>query len=199
MLPADFEGTLTPRQVAERSNLEKELNARSAQGRGFPKTIEFEPLKPEGNLADAGPLEFNQFDSDDGWLTVAWDRQQEEVTPRRRSVELRSASRLQLPIVVAVSRDARIYAADVAVFSLVTHATGRRHRVRLSAAAVDRPRRRAARCLAGVSRPLRAAAASDRNVRRAKTPTFSTTRAASTGSRIRTSTTCSAFRSTACC
>jgi hypothetical protein len=76
MLPANFKGSLTPRQVAERSNLEKELNARSAQGRGFPKTVEFEPLKPEDALEDAGPLEFNQFNSDGGWLTVAWDRKQ---------------------------------------------------------------------------------------------------------------------------
>jgi hypothetical protein len=76
MLPANFKGSLTPRQVAERSNLEKELNARSAQGRGFPKTVEFESLKPEDALKDAGPLEFNQFNSDGGWLTVAWDRKQ---------------------------------------------------------------------------------------------------------------------------
>jgi hypothetical protein len=74
MLPANFKGQLTPTQVAERSNLEKELNARSAQGRGFPMTIEFEALEPEGELADVGPLEFNQFNSDGGWLTVAWDR-----------------------------------------------------------------------------------------------------------------------------
>jgi hypothetical protein len=76
MLPANFRGSLTPRQVAERSNLEKELNARSAQGRGFPKTVEFDPLTPEDALEDAGPLEFNQFNSDAGWLTVAWDRKQ---------------------------------------------------------------------------------------------------------------------------
>jgi hypothetical protein len=74
MLPADFKETLTPRQVAERSNLEKELNARSAQGRGFPMTVEFEALKPDEALEGAGPLEFNQFNSDGGWLTVAWDR-----------------------------------------------------------------------------------------------------------------------------
>ncbi len=74
MLPANFRGSLTSRQVAERSNLEKELNARSAQGRGFPKTVEFEPLQPDDALANAGPLEFNQFNADGGWLTVAWDR-----------------------------------------------------------------------------------------------------------------------------
>ena len=40
----------------------------------------------------------------------------------------------------------------VLAYSLRTHETNRRHRVRLPAAAVGRPRRRAARCLAGVSR-----------------------------------------------
>jgi hypothetical protein len=75
MLPANFRGQLTSRQVAERRNLEEELNARSEQGRGFRKTIEFEAIQPEGDLADAGPLEYNQFDSDGGWLIVAWDRQ----------------------------------------------------------------------------------------------------------------------------
>lgn len=74
MLPADFKDSLTPRQVAERSNLEKEFNARSAQGRGFPLTVEFDPLQPDDALKNAGPLEFNQFNSDGGWLVVAWDR-----------------------------------------------------------------------------------------------------------------------------
>jgi hypothetical protein len=74
MLPADFDGTLSSRQTAERRNLEEELNERSAQGRGFPTTIEFEPIKPEGALADAGPLEWNEFTSEDGWLSLAWDR-----------------------------------------------------------------------------------------------------------------------------
>ncbi len=78
MLPADFRGQLSTRQVAERANLEKELNARSAQGRGFPKSFELEPLTPEGNLAEAGPLVFNQFESGDGWLVAAWDRQSKD-------------------------------------------------------------------------------------------------------------------------
>jgi hypothetical protein len=43
-------------------------------------TIEFQSLKPTGALADAGPLEYNQFSSDNGWLTLAWDRQKK---PRR--------------------------------------------------------------------------------------------------------------------
>ncbi len=74
MLPADFDGTLSSRQTAERRNLEEELNERSAQGRGFPTTIEFEPIRPQGALADAGPLELNEFQSEDGWLSLAWDR-----------------------------------------------------------------------------------------------------------------------------
>jgi hypothetical protein len=74
VLPADFRGSLTSRQTAERRNLEKEVNERSAQGRGFPMTIEFEALQPEGALAGAGPLEVNQVTSDDNWLVLAWDR-----------------------------------------------------------------------------------------------------------------------------
>jgi len=74
MLPADFTGSLDSQQVAERSNLEKELENRSAQGKGFPKTIEFAPVKPEGKLAKAGPLEYKQFTSDNGWLVIGLDR-----------------------------------------------------------------------------------------------------------------------------
>ncbi len=76
MLPANFRGSLSSRQVAERRNLEEELNARSAQGRGFPRTIEFAALEPGGALADAGPLDMTDFTSQDGWLSVAWNRQQ---------------------------------------------------------------------------------------------------------------------------
>jgi hypothetical protein len=75
VLPSDFRGSLTSRQTAERSNLEKEINERSARGRGFPTTIEIDPLEPEGALADAGPLAFNEFESDEDWLTMAFDRQ----------------------------------------------------------------------------------------------------------------------------
>jgi hypothetical protein len=74
-LPADFRGQLNSRQVAERRNLEEELNKRSDQGRGFPKSIEFDPIKPEGKMADAGPLNFTQFTPGDGWLTIGLDRQ----------------------------------------------------------------------------------------------------------------------------
>lgn len=74
MLPADFSGKLDSQQVAERANLEKELENRSAQGKGFPKTIEMAAVKPEGKLAKAGPLEYKQFTSKDGWLVIGLDR-----------------------------------------------------------------------------------------------------------------------------
>jgi hypothetical protein len=74
VLPANFRGSLTSRQTAERSNLEKEINERSGQGRGFPGTIEFQAIEPEGALTNAGPLEVNQVTSDDEWIVLAWDR-----------------------------------------------------------------------------------------------------------------------------
>jgi hypothetical protein len=86
VLPGDFRGSLTSRQTAERRNLEKEINERSARGRGFPTTIELDALEPEGALADAGPLVFNVFATDDDWLTMAWDRQSKSgilIEPRR--------------------------------------------------------------------------------------------------------------------
>jgi len=75
MLPADFSGTLDAEQTGQRSNLEKEFDKRSAQGHGFPKTIEFEPMTPEGELADAGPLEYRDFSTGNGWLVIGLDRQ----------------------------------------------------------------------------------------------------------------------------
>lgn len=80
VLPTGFDtkgGRLSSVQVGERSNLEKELNQRSAQGRGFPATIEFAALEPEGALEDAGPLAMQECISDNGWLILAWDRAQE--------------------------------------------------------------------------------------------------------------------------
>jgi hypothetical protein len=84
LLPSDFRGQLNTRQVAERRNLEEELNKRSDQGKGFPKTIEFDPIKPEGKVADAGPLEFNRFTCGDGWVIIGLDRQQKQ--PRTASM-----------------------------------------------------------------------------------------------------------------
>jgi hypothetical protein len=74
MLPSDFRGQLNSRQVAERRNLEEELNKRSAQGRGFPKSIEFEPMKSKSALASAGPLNYDEFAPDNGWLVIGLDR-----------------------------------------------------------------------------------------------------------------------------
>ncbi len=86
MLPADFRGQLNSRQVGERRNLEEELNKRSDQGRGFPKTIQFDPIKPEGKVAEAGPLEFRQFTTADGWLTIGLDRQSKPVAANKVAV-----------------------------------------------------------------------------------------------------------------
>jgi hypothetical protein len=57
-----------------RSNLTKVLNERSAVGRGFPSRIEFEEMKPTGALEKGGPLEARGVHSDNGWLTLAWNR-----------------------------------------------------------------------------------------------------------------------------
>ena len=89
MLPADFRGQLNSRQVGERRNLEEELNKRSDQGRGFPKTIQFDPIKPEGKVAEAGPLEFRQFTTADGWLTIGLDRQHKPAPTANKVAALR--------------------------------------------------------------------------------------------------------------
>jgi hypothetical protein len=75
MLPSDFQGTLDTQQVAERSNLERELDKRSAQGKGFPQSIEFDPWTPSGKLAQAGPLEYREFNTQDGWALMGLDRE----------------------------------------------------------------------------------------------------------------------------
>lgn len=77
VLPTGFDpskGQLSSRQVALRSNLTKVLNERSAQGRGFSKTIEIEEWKPTGEFEKVGPLALETFNSSDGWLTLAWNR-----------------------------------------------------------------------------------------------------------------------------
>jgi hypothetical protein len=62
-------------QAGEKQNLIEELTKRSDQGRGFPKTIEIKEIKPTGDLAQAGPLAANVFTTQNGWLTVAWNRE----------------------------------------------------------------------------------------------------------------------------
>lgn len=77
VLPAGFDrenGKLSTDQIAERSNLTKELNKRSAQGRGFPAQIEFAALEPTGILKSAGQLAATECSPNAGWLTLAWNR-----------------------------------------------------------------------------------------------------------------------------
>jgi len=78
VFPSDFDrrsGQQIPsRDVAVRSNLTKVLNERSAQGRGFPNRIEFGQIEPTGTLEKVGPLDARQLKSNDGWLTLAWQR-----------------------------------------------------------------------------------------------------------------------------
>jgi hypothetical protein len=89
LLPTNFRGQLDTRQVAERRNLEEELNKRSDQGKGFPKTIQFDPIKPEGKVADAGPLAFSRFTSGDGWVIIGLDRQQKQPSPANKVASIR--------------------------------------------------------------------------------------------------------------
>jgi hypothetical protein len=81
--PSDKPGA---KGIAEKNNLKEELNKRSDQGRGFPKTIQFDPVKPEGKVADLGPLGFSKFEPGDGWLTIGLDRQ------RKTAPKLQAAS-----------------------------------------------------------------------------------------------------------
>ena len=77
VLPTGFDpakGQLSSRQVALRSNLTKVLNERSAQGHGFSKTIELKEWQPTGDFEKVGPLALQAFNSNDGWLTLVWDR-----------------------------------------------------------------------------------------------------------------------------
>jgi hypothetical protein len=83
VFPTGFDrngGQLTSRQVAVRSNLAKVMTDRSAQGRGFPNRIEFAQLEPAGTLEKVGPLSARQLKSDDGWLTLAWQRVEVEAS-----------------------------------------------------------------------------------------------------------------------
>jgi hypothetical protein len=73
-MPTNLQGELGSRRAAQRNNLLKEFNNRSAQGRGFPTKIEFPEVEPDGALANAGPLQLKELLSDGGWLTLVWDR-----------------------------------------------------------------------------------------------------------------------------
>jgi hypothetical protein len=78
VLPTGFDPTkrnLSSRQVALRSNLTKVLTERSDKGRGIPQKIEVAKIVPTGKYADVGPLLVTDFASNNGWLTVAWNRE----------------------------------------------------------------------------------------------------------------------------
>jgi hypothetical protein len=73
-LPTNFRGNLGSVQAAQRNNLIKEFNSRSAQGEGFPSEIEFGEFEPSGALQNVGPLHVSDIKLEDGWLTLVWDR-----------------------------------------------------------------------------------------------------------------------------
>jgi hypothetical protein len=78
VLPTGFDrarGQLSSRQVAIRSNLTKVLNERAAEGRGFPQTITIDALDLSDQLDNVGPLWADEFMPEDGWVTMAWNRQ----------------------------------------------------------------------------------------------------------------------------
>jgi hypothetical protein len=79
VLPEDFNGHLDSTQTAQRNNLQKDFDKRSAEGTGFPETLEFDPMKPEGELADAGKLGYEEFSSGDGWVVVGMDRLKKQI------------------------------------------------------------------------------------------------------------------------
>ncbi len=79
VLPEDFNGHLDSTQTAQRNNLQKDFDKRSAEGTGFPESLEFDPMKPEGELADAGKLGYEEFSSGDGWVVVGMDRLNKQV------------------------------------------------------------------------------------------------------------------------
>jgi hypothetical protein len=79
VLPEDFNGRLDATQTAQRNNLQKDFDKRSAEGTGFPETLEFDPVRPEGELADAGKLGYDEFSSGDGWAVVGMDRLKKQV------------------------------------------------------------------------------------------------------------------------
>ena len=64
-----WEEQLTPKQVSVRRNLEKNLNKRAASGEGFPKEINVPAIKLPGRDQS---LVLQQFDCDDGWLTLGY-------------------------------------------------------------------------------------------------------------------------------
>jgi hypothetical protein len=72
-------------KVAERANLNEELNKRAAQGRGIPETIEIDPLEPEDGFANSGPLVSKEFTPASGWLLGTWNRSEKLPAPVRKT------------------------------------------------------------------------------------------------------------------
>jgi hypothetical protein len=85
-LPGNFRGNLSSVQSAQRNNLIKEFNARSAQGEGFPNEIKLGALEPTGALKNAGPLHVSDVTSQGGWLTLVWDRAGKLIDRRQASL-----------------------------------------------------------------------------------------------------------------
>ncbi|HEX3599129.1 MAG TPA: hypothetical protein VHU84_03245 [Lacipirellulaceae bacterium] len=61
-------------EAGENKNIIEDFDKRSAQGTGFPLTLEFAPMRPEGELADAGKLGYTEISCDDGWAVIGMDR-----------------------------------------------------------------------------------------------------------------------------
>ena len=67
-----WDDKLTGKQAGIRRNLEENINKRAAKGGGFPLEIEIPPLEIPGPNDTKRPLRLQQFDCDDGWLTVGY-------------------------------------------------------------------------------------------------------------------------------
>ena len=67
-----WDDKLTGEQVTVRSILEKNLNQRAASGEGFPEEIRVQPIRFPGSSGSGWTLVPQQFDCDNGWLTVGY-------------------------------------------------------------------------------------------------------------------------------
>jgi len=63
---------LTSKQVGVRSNLEKNINKRAADGQGFPLEIPIPPIEIPMASGAKQTLELRQLDCDEGWLTLGY-------------------------------------------------------------------------------------------------------------------------------
>ncbi|MCG8451092.1 MAG: hypothetical protein MI725_16105 [Pirellulales bacterium] len=67
-----WKDSLDGEQVSVRRNLEKNLNKRAESGEGFPKEINVPPVKLPTPGGGKQTLVLQQFDCDDGWLTLGY-------------------------------------------------------------------------------------------------------------------------------